>query len=91
MLLNIPSEKSYLISQRSIDSTNQSEIFGNENIVSVIKSVTLRWVGHVMQMNDDRVTKKVLLKNVDGTRPRGIPKKRWIDGVKSDHQELGSV
>lgn len=65
------------------------EIFGKENIISVIKSARLRWAGHVIRMNDDRVAKKVLVNRVDGTRPRGRPKKRWIDCVESDIQELG--
>ena len=65
------------------------EIFGSENIVSVIKAARLRWAGHVMRMSDDRVPKKVLVNRVDGTRPRGRPKKRWIDCVESDLKELG--
>ena len=65
------------------------EIFGSENIVSVIKAARLRWAGHVMRMSDDRVPKKVLVNRVGGTRPRGRPKKRWIDCVESDLKELG--
>ena len=66
------------------------EIFGRENIVSVIKSARLRWLGHVMRMSDDRVAKKVFVNNVEGTRPRGRPRKRWIDCVESDLKELGT-
>jgi len=64
-------------------------IFGQENIVSVIKSARLRWFGHVLRMDDDRVAKKVLEKNVEGSRSRGRPKKRWMDSVEGDLRELG--
>src|SRR6201996_3012368 len=66
------------------------EIFGRENIVSVIKSARLMWLGHVMRMSDNRVAKKVFVNNVEGTRPRGRPRKRWIDCVESDLKELGT-
>src|ERR1700744_5413227 len=42
------------------------EIFGRENIVSVIKSARLRWLGHVMRMSDYSLAKKVFVNNVEG-------------------------
>lgn len=42
------------------------DIFGSENIVSVIQSARLRWAGHVIRMDDDRVAKNVLENRVDG-------------------------
>ena len=42
----------------------------------------LRWYGHVLRMNDNRLTKKVFKSEVVGNRRRGKPKWRWVDGVK---------
>lgn len=42
-----------------------------------------------MRMDDYRVAKKVLKKIVDGTRTRERPRKRWIENVEKDLQELG--
>ena len=43
----------------------------------------------MIRMNDDRVAKKVFVSQFDCTRPRGRPKKRWIDCVEGDLRELG--
>ena len=65
------------------------EIFGSENIVGAIKSTRLRWAGHVMRMQDDRAGKKILLKQPDGVRAKGTPRKKWIDCVEGDLNTLG--
>lgn len=65
------------------------DIFGSETIIGTIKAGRLRWAGHVARMTDDRTAKKALDRNFDGTRARGRPRKRWIDGVEEDLQKLG--
>jgi hypothetical protein len=35
-------------------------------------------------MNDEEPTKKLMLGKPDGTRRRGRPKLRWIDGLEKD-------
>ena len=42
----------------------------------------LKWFGHVEQMGDERLTKKVYKSEVGGERGRGRPRLRWIDEVK---------
>ena len=42
----------------------------------------LRWYGHLLRMNNERLTKKVFMSEVIGNRGRGKPKWRWRDGVK---------
>ena len=41
----------------------------------------LRWFGHLIRMNEERIVKKVFNSEVDGERGRGRPKLRWMDGV----------
>ena len=41
----------------------------------------LRWFGHVERMSSE-VCKKLYESSVEGKRPRGTPRKRWLDQVK---------
>jgi hypothetical protein len=44
----------------------------------------MKWAGHVLRMNDEEPTKKLMLGKPDGTRRRGRPELRWIDGLEKD-------
>ncbi|XP_066908688.1 uncharacterized protein [Halyomorpha halys] len=50
----------------------------------------LRWAGHVARMGTDEIPKK-LPERLNGTRPRGRPKLRRLDGVKEDSRTLLGV
>ena len=45
--------------------------------VRVIKSITLRWVDHVVRKEEDRGALKILIGKPTGKRPLGRPKSRW--------------
>ena len=42
----------------------------------------LRWFGHVVRMDEYRMTRRVLMAEVSGGRVRGRPRLGWMDGVK---------
>ena len=44
----------------------------------------LSWFGHVQRRDHDNVAKSVLNTRIDGSRPRGRPKLRWMDRLKYD-------
>jgi hypothetical protein len=67
----------------------RKELYNEPNIVNVINSSTLRWVGHVVRMDDSELPENILWTNPGGQRERGRPKSRWIDGVVEDARELG--
>ncbi|GFT52267.1 hypothetical protein TNCV_9011 [Trichonephila clavipes] len=46
--------------------------------------IRLKWVGHMIRMNEDRCYKKIFLAKPMGNRPRGRPTLRWIDCVEKD-------
>jgi hypothetical protein len=59
------------------------------NIVRVIKSRRLRWVGHVACMGEGRGVYMVLVGRPERKRPLGRPRCRWEDNIKLDLREIG--
>ena len=58
-------------------------------IKSVLTQKRLSWYGHVMRREETHITRCTLGMTVTGTRPRGRPKMRWLDGLKSDMRIYG--
>ena len=71
--------------------TNQElcQLYGENDIVKSCKMSRLRWAGHVIRQDDDDLSRRVLLSEPGGKRPRGRPRLRWEDGVKVDAAKLG--
>jgi hypothetical protein len=53
-----------------------------KDILEVIEEKRLRWFGHVKRLPGNRLPRKILEWEPEGTRRRGRPKERWIDGVR---------
>ena len=49
----------------------------------------MRRYGHVMRRDEEYVGKRVVGIEMQGSRRRGRPKKRWADYVKDDRREMG--
>jgi len=47
------------------------------NIVKWIKGQRINWLGHLERMEEDRIPKKIFTQELEGTRRRGRPRKRW--------------
>jgi hypothetical protein len=71
--------------------TNQQlyQLCGENDIVKFCKLSRLRWAGHVIRQDDDDLSRRVLLSEPGGKRPRGRPRLRWEDGVEEDVVRLG--
>jgi len=48
----------------------------------------LRWAGHVARQGEHDLSRRVLLSEPGGKRPRGRPRLRWEDGVKEAAAKL---
>ena len=59
------------------------------DIVTYIKINRLKCAGHVIRMEEQSPTRRVLVAVVEGRRQMGRPKLRWEDGVKEDARNLG--
>ena len=55
----------------------------------VIKSIRMRWAGHVARMDEERGLYRVLLGKPKRKRPLGRLRRRWVDNIKMDLQEVG--
>jgi len=56
--------------------------------VGVIKSKRMRWAGHVACMGEERVVYRVLLGEPERMRPLGRPRRRWVDNIRMDLQDV---
>ena len=56
----------------------------------VIKWRRIRWAGHVARMGEERGVYRVLVgKPEGGKRSLGRPRRRWVDNIRMDLQEVG--
>jgi len=65
------------------------ELNKGENIAKWIKGQRISWLDHLERMEEDRMPKKIFTQELEGTRQRGRPRKRWREEVERDLQVLG--
>ena len=75
------------------DLITNNEVLSRAGCISLEATVArhrLRWSGHVVRMEDDRLPKSLFYGELQqGARPRGAPKKRYKDYVKSTLKKAG--
>jgi len=73
-------------------------ILANKEIYAMVKKPTitemirlnrLHWFGHVQEMEENRIHKKVLYMNLETKRLRGRPRNRWQNEVREDRRLVG--
>jgi hypothetical protein len=64
-------------------------LYSSPNIVRVIKSRRMRWVGHVACIGEGNDVYRVLVGRPEGKRPLGRPRRRYEDNIKLDLRETG--
>lgn len=71
--------------------TNE-EIYGlynNPQIIGHIKSSRLRWLGHVERCDKGSLVSRIYKGTPGGRRRIGRPRKKWLEDVVEDLQEMG--
>jgi hypothetical protein len=76
-------------SWRKLRNDELRSLYQSPNIVRVIKSRRMRYVGHVALMGEGRGVYRVLVGRHEGKRPLRRPRRRWEDNIKLDLREVG--
>jgi hypothetical protein len=63
-------------------------LYSSPNIVRMIKSRRMRWVGHVARMGEGRGVYKVLVGRPKRKRPLARPRHTWEDNIKMGLREI---
>jgi len=66
-----------------------NDLYSTPNIVRVIKLRRMRWAGHVAPLGEERGVYWVLLEKLEGKRPQGRPRRRWVDNIRTDLHKVG--
>jgi hypothetical protein len=74
---------------RTLHNEELNGLYSSPNIIRVIKSRRMRWVGHVAYMGEKRGAYRILVGRPEGRRPLERPRHRWEDNIKMDLQEVG--
>ena len=64
-------------------------LYSSLNILRVIKSIKMRWTGHVVRMREGRGVYRVLVGKPGGKRPLGRPRLIWEYNIKMDLEDVG--
>jgi hypothetical protein len=75
-------------SWRKFHNDELHSLYSSPNIVRMIKSRRMRWVGHVARMGEGRGVYRVLVGKPEGKRPLGRSRRRWEDNIKLDLREI---
>jgi len=73
---------------RRLHNEELNDLYSSPNIVRVMKSRRMRWAGHVARMGEERGC----IGSWWGNRREGDlgrPRRRWVDNIRMDLQEVG--
>jgi hypothetical protein len=74
---------------RKLHNDELHRLYSSVNIVRVIKSRRMKWVGHVPCMGEGRGVYRVLVGRPEGKKPLERPRHRWEDNIKLYLREIG--
>ena len=66
-----------------------NDLYSSPNIARVIKSRRMRWAGHVARTGEERMVYRFLVGKPEGKRLLERPRRRWVDNIRMDLQEVG--
>ena len=74
---------------RRLHNEELNGLYFSPNIVRVTKSRRMGWAGHVALMVEERGAYRVLVGKPEGKRPLGRLRRRWVNNIRMDLQEVG--
>lgn len=76
-------------SWRILKNKELREIYKDPDIIALIKSRRLRWLGHVLRRDDNSLLRKAFDYSPRSKRPLGRPRLRWEDQVHDNLRTVG--
>ena len=73
---------------RKLHNEELYDLYCSPDIVRVIKSIRIRWAGHVVRMDERRGVHRVFVGKPERRRPLERSRRRWEDNIKMDLQEV---
>jgi hypothetical protein len=64
-----------------------SSLFITKDCIKMMRR--MRWAGHVAQIGEKRNAYRLLVGKLEGERPLGRPRRRWVDNIRKDLGEVG--
>jgi hypothetical protein len=58
------------------------DLYSSPNIIRMITSRRMIWVGHVARVGEKRNACRILVGKPEGKRPLGRPRLKWVDSIK---------
>ena len=83
-----PRRDEVTVEWRRLHNEELNDLYSSPNIVRVIKSRRMRWAGRVACMGEERGAYRVLVGKPEGKRPLGRSRRRWVDNIRMDLQEV---
>jgi hypothetical protein len=73
---------------RQVDNKQLHDLYTPLIINGIIKSKGMRWVWHVAQIEKKRNVYSLLVGKLEGKRPLGRLRRRWVDNITIDLVEI---
>jgi len=74
---------------RRLHNEELNDLYSSSNMVWVIKSRRMRLAGHMGPMGEEREVYRVLVGKLEGKRPLGRLRHRWVGNIRTDLLEVG--
>ena len=74
---------------RGLHNEELNYLYSSPSLLRMIKSRRMRWAGHVARMGEERGAYRVLVEKPEGKRPLGRSRRRCVNNIRMDLQEVG--
>jgi hypothetical protein len=74
---------------RKLHGEELRDLYSSSSTIRIIKSMRMKWPGHVARMGENRNAYRLLVGKPEGKSPLGRPRRRWMDNIRMDLGEVG--